>query len=302
MTSSPQFSRIESETVSDTSVLNDPDFKTPGASRGLFDVFRHRYLLSLLVRKGVATRYHGSVLGWVWSYVRPGAQFLMYYLVIGVIMGGHKNTPYFPVYLFAGIVAVNLFSEALRNTTGAVVDNRSLIKKIYLPRELFPAAALGVALIHFLPQAALLLVVALICGLTISWLQIVFFLVGVIIILMFALGLGLFFGAVNVAYRDAKNFVDLILMFATWASPVLYSWTMVHERAPEWLFRIYMSNPMTGAVELFHSTFWLPLAPKAEQLPTLSTYVGIGFALALITLLIGQLVFRKLEGSFAQNL
>ncbi|GAA1780526.1 ABC transporter permease [Leucobacter iarius] len=286
----------------DTSVLNDPDYSTPGASRGLFDVFRYWHLLSLLVKKGVATRYHGSVLGWIWSYVRPAAQFLMYYLVIGVIMGGHKDTPLYPVYLFAGIVAVNLFSEALRNTTGSVVDNRSLIKKIYLPRELFPVSAIGVALIHFLPQAVLLLIVALLCGLTISWLQILFFVLGVVMILMFALGLGLFFGAVNVAYRDARNFVDLILMFATWASPVLYSWSMVHERAPEWLFHIYMSNPMTGAVELFHEAFWNPLVPKAGHLPTLDVYVSIGFAISLVTLIIGQLVFRKLEGSFAQNL
>ncbi|WP_416443842.1 ABC transporter permease [Leucobacter sp. HNU] len=288
--------------MSDTSVLNDPDYRVPGAGRGLFDVFRHRYLLSLLLKKGVATRYHGSVLGWVWSYVRPGAQFLMYYLVVGVIMNGHKDIPYFPVYLFAGIVAVNLFSETLRNTTNAVVDNRSLIKKIYLPRELFPVAATGVALIHFLPQAALLFVVSLICGWTFGWLQILAFLAGMAIILLFALGLGLFFGAINVNYRDARNFVDLILMFATWASPVLYAWSMVQKRAPEWIYNVYMSNPITGAVELFHNAFWLPLSPQTARPDNLLAFVLIGFAISLATLLVGQLVFRKLEGSFAQNL
>lgn len=288
--------------MSDTSVLSDPDYRVPGASRGLFDVFRHRYLLSLLLKKGVATRYHGSVLGWVWSYVRPGAQFLMYYLVIGVIMRANHNMEFFPVYLFAGIVAVNLFSETLRNTTNAVVDNRSLIKKIYLPRELFPVAATGVALIHFLPQAALLFVVALFCGWTFGWLQLLAFLAGMVIIMLFALGLGLFFGAINVSYRDARNFVDLILMFSTWASPVLYVWSMVHKMAPEWLYNIYMSNPITGAVELFHDAFWLPLEPSQARPDNLLTFVLIGFAISLATLVIGQLVFRKLEGSFAQNL
>ena len=288
--------------VSQHAVRDDPEFITPGTTRGFVDVFKNRYLLSLLLRKGISTRYHGSALGWFWSYVRPAAQFLMYYLVIGVIMQGNRGIDFFPVYLFSGIVAVNLFSEALRNTTNAVVDNASLIKKIFLPRELFPTAALGVALVHFLPQAILLLIVALLLGWTVTWLQLVAFIGGVLLILGFALGLGLFFGAINVAYRDAKNFVDLILMFSTWASPVLYSWVMVHDRAPSWLFDIYMSNPMTAAVELFHDAFWLPLAPDSPRPDNLLTFVGIGLGLTVFTLVIGQLVFRKLEANFAQNL
>ncbi|UBH04851.1 transport permease protein [Leucobacter sp. Psy1] len=288
--------------MSTHSALTDPEYSTPGQSKGLFSLIRQRYLLSLLLRKGTATRYYGSALGWVWSYVKPGAQFLMYYLVIGVILGADRGIYLFPIYLFSGIVAVNLFSEVLRNTTSALIDNKSLIKKIYMPRELFPVAAVGVGFIHFLPQALLLLVVALIFGWTIGWLQVVGFLVGVVLILTFALGLGLFFGAINVAFRDAKNIVDIILMFSTWASPVLYSWSMVAERAPDWLYHIYMVNPMTSAVELFHDAFWLPLSPNAARPEELFTNVLISFGIAIFTLVIGQLVFRKMEGSFAQRL
>jgi len=282
--------------------LKDSDYTTPGKGRGLVDLFRYRYLLRLLMKKGISTRYYGSVLGWVWSYVRPGAQFLMYYLVVGVIMGAREGIPYFPVYLFSGIVAVNLFSEVLRNTTSAITDNKSLVQKIYLPRELFPVAALGVGFVHFVPQAVLLLVVVLLFGWTVGWLAIVGILLGTALILIFALGLGLFFGAINVAYRDAKNFVDLILMFATWASPILYSWQMVHDRAPTWLYNIYMSNPMTVAVEFFHDSFWLPIAPGTPRPDELPIFTVVGLAIACVTLLIGQLVFRKLERSFAQSL
>lgn len=282
--------------------LADPEFDTPGTSRGLVDVFSHRYLLRLLLKKGVATRYYGSALGWVWSYVRPAAQFLMYYLVIGVVMGGRDDIKLFPIYLFSGIVAVNLFSEVLRNTTSSIVDNKALVQKIYLPRQLFPISAVGVAVVHFLPQALLLLVVALIFGWTITWLQIVAFVVGVALIIVFALGLGLFFGAINVAYRDAKNFVDIILMFATWASPVLYSWVLVRDRADEWLFNIYMSNPMTAAVEMFHSAFWLPIAGDAERPENLIVYTAVAGGIAILTFIVGQMIFRKLEVSFAQKL
>lgn len=284
------------------SALSDPEFDTPGKSRGLFDVLRHRYLLTLLLKKGITTRYYGSVLGWVWSYVRPIAQFLMYYLVIGVILKANRGMDFFPVYLFAGIITVNLFSEALRNATNAITDNGSLVKKIYLPRELFPVAAVGVAFIHFLPQAAVLLIICIFLGWTITWMQVLALVVALAVVLMFALGLGLFFGAINVAYRDARNVVDIILMFATWASPVLYSWHMVHELLPTWAFNLFMVNPMTTAVELFHNVFWLPLTPDTARPEHLMLNAAIGFVLALVALLIGQLTFRKLEGNFAQHL
>lgn len=282
--------------------LTDPEYSAPGKSKGLWDVLRHRYLLSLLLKKNVATRYYGSVLGWVWSYVRPAAQFLMYYLVIGVLLGANRGMDYFPVYLFGGIITVNLFSEALRNSTNAITGNASLIKKIYLPRELFPVSAVGAAFIHFLPQAAVLLVICLFLGWTITWMQVAAFLLGLVIVLVFALGLGLFFGAVNVAYRDAGNVVDLILMFSTWASPVLYSAHLVQELAPSWLYHLYMVNPVTATVELFHNVFWLPIAPGSERPDHLMLNALIGLAIALVTLLIGQLTFRKMEGNFAQHL
>lgn len=282
--------------------LKDPEFITPGSSKGLLDIFSRRYLLLLLLRKGMRTRYYGSVLGWLWSYLRPAAQFLMYFLVIGVILKVNRGIPSFPVYLFAGIVAVNLFSEVLRNTTGSITDNSSLVRKIYFPRELFPVAATGVALVHFLPQAALLVAVGLVLGWTIGWLQVFAFVAGMLIIVLFALGLGLLFGAINVSYRDSKNIVDIILMFSTWASPVLYSWQMVHDRAPTWLFDLYMLNPMTTAIELFHDAFWLPLAPDAARPENLMLNTGLGLGIAVFTLFIGQLVFRRLEVHFAQNL
>lgn len=285
--------------------LTDREYDTPGTSRGMLDAIKYRYLLSLLVKKGISTRYHGSVLGWVWSYIRPAAQFLMYYLVIGVILGANRGIPLFPVYLFAGIVAVNLFSESLRNTTSAIVDNKALVKKIYLPRELFPLSAVFVALVHFLPQAVILLIVALFLGWKITFIGIIALISGMLLIIVFSLGMGLFFGSVNVAFRDAKNIVDLILMFATWASPVLYGWHMVYEKAPEWLFHFYMVNPMTVGVELSHIAFWLPMVegqPGSERPSELLTYAIIATVIAVGTLLIGQFVFRKLEGSFAQSL
>ncbi|UOQ57694.1 ABC transporter permease [Leucobacter allii] len=282
--------------------LTDPEFTTPGKSRGLWDIFHHRYLLSLLLKKSVATRYYGSTLGWIWSYVQTIAHFLLYYLVVGLVLGVHRSVELFPVYLFCGLITVNLFSEVLRNTTNAITDNASLVKKIYLPRELFPVAAVGSAITHFLPQAAVLLVICIFIGWTVTWMQIAAFLLGFVVVIVFALGLGLFFGALNVAYRDAHNVVALILMFATWSSPVLYPSEMVRSIAPDWIYQIYMLNPVTATTELFHNVFWLPLVPGADRPDHLMLNGVIALGIALVTLVVGQLTFRKMEGTFAQYL
>ena len=278
-------------------------FSVPGSGRGILDVFRYRYLLRLLIRKGTQTRYHGSILGWGWSYVKPAAQFAIFYVVMGVFLNLNRGIENFPVYLFSGIIVVNLFNEAFGNATRSIVNNRALVKKIYLPRELFPIADVFIAFVHFLPQLAILLVVLLFVGWVPTAVQLAGALVAILIVLVFALGLGLFFGALNVSFRDAQNLVEIILLFATWSSPVLYSFTLVRDTLPTWLFELYMANPLTVAVELFHSAFWFPTTSGAMERPE-NLWQLAGFAgIAVVTLMVlGQFVFRKLEGRFAQDL
>jgi len=278
-------------------------FSVPGTSRGILDVFGYRYLLRLLVRKGILTRYHGSVLGWAWSYVKPTAQFLIYYMVMGVFLGLNRGIEGFPIYLFSGIVVVNLFNEAFGNATKSIVNNKALVKKIYLPRELFPIADVFIAFVHFLPQLTILIVVCLIAGWVPTVVQIAGALLAMLIVVLIATGLGLFFGSINVSYRDSQNVVELILMFATYTSPVLYSFSMVQAKLPGWLYDIYMLNPLTSAVELFHSAFWFPTTSETADRPEhLLLFALISLGVAVVTLIIGQLVFRRLEGRFAQEL
>lgn len=293
-------------------------FDVPGKSRGLIDVVRWRYLLRLLVRTGVTTRYRNSILGWTWSYVRPAAQFLVFWIVLGIFMELDHGIPSYAVYLFSGIVIINLFSEGFKNATTSIVGNAPLVRKVFLPRQLFAVSAVIVAFVHFLPQAGLLLVVCLLMGWAtqVSILSILAILAGMLIVMVFSLGLGLFFGAINVRFRDAENIVELMLLLATWASPVLYSWTMVQNTLdrfawPSWILDLYLLNPITQGVELFHFAFWRPAAEAvsggtgaalAAIPPGLAWNTLWAFLLSVGTLLIGQLVFRRLEGRFAQDL
>ena len=288
------------------SSVTERPLTSPGHGRGLLDVFRRSFLLKLIVRKELRVRYRGSVLGMAWSYVKPLTQFIVFYLALGIFLRQGDRIPNFAIYLFSGIVVMNFFSESFGNGTRCLVWNAPLIKKIYLPREVFPVASLWVAAVHFFPQLVVLLAAALITGWRPSLLGLLAAVGGFLIVVVLALGLGLIFGAVNVFFRDSENFVDLIVMVATWGSPVLYSWGQVQDVLPAWLFWIYEANPLTAAVELFHYAFWHPGPagfPEGTGLPpSILASTGIAVVLALALVLVGQAVFRRLEGRFAQEI
>jgi ABC-2 type transport system permease protein len=168
---------------------------------------------------------------------------------------------------------------------------------------MFPIASVMVAAVNTLPQIIVIVVIAIFFGWAPSALQLLALLLALIIVFLLATGLGMLFGAVNVTFRDAQSFVEIIVMMSVWAAPVMYQWQMVASAVPEWMFVVYRLNPLTPTVELFHYGLWLPLDPAgAEALPELWTYAMIALVVAFVILAFGQYVFRRLEGRFAQDL
>lgn len=279
--------------------------KAPGRGAGLLDVVRRRYLLSLLVRKELRVRYRGSVLGMLWSYVKPAVQLLVFYLAMGKFLGLEKALPNYIIYLFSGMVMVNFFNEVFGNATRSVTMNADLVKKIYLPRELFPVSSVWVAFVHFVPQLVVLLVAALLGGWRPGLLNIAFGVLSIVVVGVLALGLGLLFGALNVIFRDWENIVDLILMMATWFSPILYTWDRVRAELSDPLWSLYQMNPLTPAVEMAHYAWWVPTSgvDQAHVMPDhWVRWAALATAVSFAILGLGQLVFRRLEGRFAQEL
>lgn len=290
--------------------LKSVPLKAPGRGRGILDAVKNRYLLRLLVDKEIQVRYRGSVLGILWSYIKPGVQFLVFYIAMGMFLGLERGMHNYAVYLFSGMIAINFFSEGFGNGARAMVVNSALIRKIYLPRELFSLSTVFVALVHFVPQIAVMLLACVLVGWSPNLLALGSILAGMLIVMLLSYGLGLIFGVANVFFRDSENIVDMLLMVATWFSPVLYSWTMVRDTLYPWVFNVFMINPLTVAVELFHYGFWRPtLSPadlaleSSQVIPHLfSFWTPIALGISLLTVLIGDLLFRKFEGNFAQEL
>jgi len=202
-------------------------------------------------------------------------------------------------------VVVSFFGEAFGNAARSIVRNAPLVKKIYLPRELFPVATTWVAAIHLAPQVLVLFVGALVVGWEPSLGAVFSALLGFAIVALLVSGLGLLLAALNVYFRDFENLVDLLLLVVVWLSPVLYPWSFVRDAiGPRWLEELYLANPLTVAVQLFQRAFWFPGAQShpEELIPDLFLRGGIALAVAGALLALGQLAFSRLEGRFAQEL
>ena len=135
----------------------------PAAKGGLLGVLRRRYLLRLMVRRELRARYIGSKMGLAWSYINPFTRFLTFYFVFGIILG-RGQIPHFAIHLFAGMVLVNLFTESFNSGTRSIMQNKSVVQKMPLPREIFPIASMLVSLYHTGPQLVILVGACLVTG------------------------------------------------------------------------------------------------------------------------------------------
>ena len=279
----------------------------PAANGGLLDVFRHRYVLKLLVRKEIQGRYSGSFLGLFWSYIQPAVRFAMYFFVVGLVLNIHKNVEYFGIHMFAGIVFVHYFTETFNAGTRSIVRNKPILKKMAMPRELFPVASTLVSAFHVVPGLVILTVACLGVGWRPDWTGVAAGLLGFAIVSILGVALALLFSAANVFFRDVSNVVGTLTIFVTFSVPMIYPYSMVEGRFGA-AAQYYLLNPIAEAVLLIQRCFWTgatsdPAETIRTDLP--DNLFQLGFAhlgAALVVLLLAQLAFGRLENKFAERL
>lgn len=270
------------------------------------EIFAHRELLGLLVRRDLQARYRDSFLGFLWTLIRPIVQFLMYYIVLGKFLRAAEGIPDFAVYLFAGLTLYTFFSEMVFGTTTSILANSGLVKKIYLPREVFPLASVGASGFMFLVQTVVLLVAAMLFQALPAPVEMLWFFPSVLLILIYGLALGLLLSALNVYLRDVQYITDVVMMLAMWGSPIVYAWTMVQTAVtqlglPEWVMEIYINNPLTLGVLGFHHAFW-GAGTAADYPDNLGLRMLIAGVVGLVFLALSHRLFTRLQGNFAQEL
>jgi ABC-2 type transport system permease protein len=267
------------------------------------EISKHREMLTLLIRRDLKSRYKDSALGFVWTLVRPITQLLIYYVVIGNFLGAARGIPDFAVYVFTGLTAYGLLSEIVSSSTSSIVGNSGLIKKVYLPREIFPLASVGSAVFNFLIQFGILLVATLALGAFPISSQIVYLIPALLVLLVFGTAFGILLSAVNVYLRDVQYLVEVVLLLLLWASPIVYAWGMVKDVLGHGLLlELYTNNPVTLAVLGFQRAIWVSGHDAVPYPDFLMLRLGIAFVVGVVLIAVFQRVFARLQGNFAQVL
>lgn len=273
-----------------------------GTGRSVRQILAQRELLGLLVRRELKARYKDSTLGFLWSLLRPLSTLLVYYVAIGKFLGAQRSIPDFAVYIFTGLTAWMLFLEIVSSSTGSIVGNAGLVRKIYLPREVFPLSTVGSALFNFGTQLLILVVAVLAIGHIPTGTRLLYVPLALAVLLLFATALGLCLAAINVYLRDFQYLVEIGLNILFWGSPIVYSWRLVHDAiggTP--LETVYLGNPVTLAVLGMQRALWV--AGSAEPVPShLAVRLLISAGVGVVLLWLGQRLFSRLEGNFAQEL
>ena len=274
-----------------------------GTLSSLRDIWAHRELMDFLVKRELKSRYKDSALGFVWSLIRPLAMLLIYYIALGKFLGAARSIPDFAIFIYTGLTAWTLFNEIVTIGTASIVANSGLIKKVYLPREVFPLAVVGSAVFNFVIQLGILQAATVAVGRFPTGSRWLYFPLSLAVLLVFATALALFLSAVNVYLRDVGYLVEVALMIGFWGSPVVYSWAQVAKTLNKHalLEQLYLANPVTLVVIGFQKAFWV--AGTDRPVPDhLGERLWIALAVGVVLLWVCMRTFARLQANFAQEL
>lgn len=284
----------------------DAPLAPPAPQAGLLEVFRHRYLLTMLVKREISARYQGSFLGLMWSYINPLSQLFIYWFVFGLILG-RGRVEMFAVHVFCGLVVVQFFIETFNAGTRSIVRNKALVQKMALPREMFPVASMLVSLYHMGPQLVILVIVCSIAGWTPDPVGMLGFLLAVGIIALLGTSLALMFSVANVFLRDVSSFVSILTNFVRFGVPMVYPYFLVDQRFG-WFAQFYLLNPIADAVLLVQQAFWVgttdsPDLTQAVNIPDhLFAFSFLALGISALMLGLGQWIFRRFENRIPERL
>ncbi len=184
------------------------------------DVWAYREILTNLVRKDLKVKYTQSILGVAWSMLNPILYLAIFSFVFTFVL--KSDIPAFPVYLLSGIIAWTMFSGSLTLAVKSVVDNTSLVKKVYFPKEILPLSSVGTSFVDFILQIVVLLAVMIAFGYPFFGPNVLLFPLALVALITFTVAISLFVAALNVRYRDTQHLLANALLVWFWLTPMVY--------------------------------------------------------------------------------
>lgn len=256
------------------------------------ELYSYRELLKTNVQKEIRGKYKGSLLGVLWSFINPLLSVLVYAIVFPYLMGNVIDN--YLYYLICGIIPWTFFTTVIQTGTTTIRANAGIIKKVYFPREILPLSVAISGLINFFISCVIILVFMLIGGIGISW-HIVLLPVVAIIQTIFSLALIFPLSAINIYVKDTEYIVTFVLNMLFYGTPILYSLTVQFSNAPKLFIFIINLNPMTQLMNAYRDVFLY------HQIPDMICLLFV-FIFSVLLLIVGYIIFSKLQKGFAEEI
>ncbi len=263
----------------------------------LRELWRYRDLTYLLARRSFVAMYKQTILGPAWAIIQPLLTGGILTLVFGMLVGLKTEGPSMFLFYMCGSVAWNFFSRCLEKTAQTFADNEKLYGKVYFPRLCAPVATVLVTFVSFLIQFAFFLIILIVAnlingyGIAANWGLIALTPVVVLEMGLLGMGVGIGLSALTVRYKDLTLLIGVGVSLWMYISPVAYPASVLSDKYPA-LRTLFMLNPMTPIIEFFRSAYlgtgsldWL--------------YLGISFGVTALMLILGVMLFQKVERTFA---
>ncbi|MBQ8814206.1 MAG: ABC transporter permease [Lachnospiraceae bacterium] len=259
------------------------------------EIYEYRQMIFGLVKRDLRGRYKGSVLGFLWTFLNPLLQLLVYTFLFSTILRSDIDKYY--LHLFVALIPWMFFAASVQGGAGCVLNQAGMITKIYFPREVLPIAHVTSQFVNMLYTFVVVMAVVLLAGVFPSLMALLQLPIIMFIEYCLALGLTMLISSVTVYFRDLEYIMGIVTMAWQFLCPVVYSIDLVESIAKSypWAMKIYMLNPMTPIVLAFRDILYYG---KPADLSTL----WLAAVLAAICLIVGFAVFGRLKCRFAEEL
>lgn len=261
---------------------------------------RYRYAL-ILLRQLVITnfklRYQGSVLGYLWTLLRPLMLFVILYIVFAQFLKLGDDVPHYPVYLLTGIVLWNFFAEVTNNSVTAIVDKGDMIRKINFPKYVIILAAAFSAVINLILNAIVVGFFILLSGSDVN-INILLVPLLVIEIFVFAIAIAFILSALFVRLRDVNYIWEVIMQAMFYGTPIIYPLSYVIKESPQ-IAHLLILNPVAQAIQDIRYALITPQTDTLVSVAGLAWY-AVPLGIVAVSALIGLVYFKKRTAYFAE--
>ncbi len=252
------------------------------------ELWRYRELFYFFTWRDIKIKYKQTVLGFLWAILQPLLMMIIFTLFFGRALNiPSQNLPY-PVYVFSGLLIWNLFSSGLTSSSNSMVNNASIIKKIYFPRLIIPVSAILVALFDFLMAFVLLIGILFYYQQPVLWSALWIWPLAMMVGVLATLGMGTWLAALNVKYRDFRYVIPFLVQVLFFLTPVIYPVSLLKYPLLQYAL---VCSPMFAAVELFR----FPLTGISPD----PVFMTISLVSGIMLLGMGVFYFKRTEDFFA---